>query len=37
MGFAIGFGIGFVIGWVVFKRPEWVERGLDYFKSKLGW
>ena len=27
--------VGVAIGWVVFKRPQWVQRAIDWVKSKF--
>ena len=37
MDMLIGIGIGFVVGWVVFKRPEWATKLIDWSKGKIGW
>jgi hypothetical protein len=28
--------IGFVLGWIVLKRPELVDRLVDWIKEKIG-
>ena len=36
MSFIIGLAIGFVAGWVLFKRPVWATRAIDWLKAKAG-
>lgn len=36
MDMLVGIVIGIVIGWVLFKRPEWATRFLNWLKQTLG-
>lgn len=30
------FAAGLAAGWIVFKRPEWIERGIAWLKQRAG-